>query len=197
MYWKGICSQAWRNTNAKDPWAIISGAIATFSNYLLQWKANVRTFHSAVICIGIGLVTYAVIVAVQFGLKVFRAIGDDQDSKQNTLKGLLKQSHPELSEKAVRAIAKLESAIQEADTIISHPPTTREVINSWVEGTAYGLARIIGQNSDLFQRFENGVERERIEPQLNREQALLFRRVAVLRDVIDEIKRQRVLVLAF
>lgn len=157
-----------------------------------------RTFHTAWICILIGLAVYVLIITFQFVLKFFGAIGLDQDSKkkgiEDALQQLTKLLHPQLAPKAEKTIEALEHHIQAADLVFSHPPITKEKISEWTAHAELYLARSIGQNSDWYEQFARGVEQTPTEPHINVDQVLLFRRVALLRDIIDEIKLQRVLV---
>ena len=159
------------------------------------------SFQLTLICISIGLATYALILVGEFTFKFFRTIGRDQDSKQagieDSIRQLAKLLHPELSSKAQRAIDTLEERIREADAVFSKWPVTEEGLSAWTAQTEMTLARTIGQGSDWFERFANDVREQpsRIQVDRNLNHVLLLRRVAVLRDVIDEIKRQRVLVL--
>jgi len=198
MYWKEISSRAWVATDKKSPSAIALAAITTILNYLLQWRAGVRTFQTAWICIAVGLAVYVLIIAGQFLLKFFGAIGDDQDSKkksiEDSIQQLTKLLHPQLAQKAQRTIETLENHIQEADLVFTRPPITKEKLSEWTARVEFYLSRSIGQSSDWYEQFARGVEQARIEPHLNVDQVLLFRRVALLRDIIDDIKRQRVLV---
>jgi hypothetical protein len=145
---------------------------------------------------------YVVLCVAQFLWKYVKEVGDDQDSKQagieDSIRQLAKLLHPELSAKAQHAINTLEQRIQEADAVFSKWPVTEEGLSAWTTQTERLLARTIGQGSDWFERFANDVREQpsRIEADRNFNHVLLLRRVAVLRDVIDEIKRQRVLVLA-
>ncbi len=200
MFWKRILSYAWHATGAAKPRAVAPSVVTTLSVYLLQWRFGVRpSFQLTLICIGIGLSTYALIIAGEFTLKFFQGIGHDQDSKQlaieDSMRRLAKLLQPELSEKAQRAIERLELRIREADLLFNKWPVTEEGLSEWTAQTAIVLTRTIGQGSDWFEQFENGVCEHRIEAGQNQSHVLLLRRVAVLRDVIDEIKRQRVLVL--
>ncbi|MBF6568439.1 MAG: hypothetical protein IVW54_06145 [Candidatus Binataceae bacterium] len=201
MFWKQVASCAYQETSAVKLSAIVPSVVTTLSVYLLQWKFDVRSLQLTLICIGIGLATYALIIAGQFTLKFFQVIGRDQDSKQtaieNSIRQLAKLLHPELSEKSERAIQVLEARIREADSLFNTSPVTEEGLRAWTGQTAYLLARTTGQGSDWFEQFEKGVCEHpgRIEVDRNQSHVLLLRRVAVLRDVIDEIKHQRVLVL--
>jgi len=202
MYWRQISSQAWRDTSFAKPGIIVSSIVTTLSTYGWQWRLGVRpSLQLTLICIGIGLGTYALIVVGEFTLKFFQVIGRDQDSKQKTIEDSIRQLakllHPELSKKAQRAVEILEQRIQEADVAFNKWPVTQEGLNAWTAQTEMVLARTIGQGSDWFERFENGVREQpgHIEPDRNLSHVLLLRRVAVLRDVIDEIKHRRVLVL--
>src|SRR6266852_6034579 len=120
MYWRRIGSQTWHETGAAKPRAIVPAFVTTLSTYLSQWKLGVRpSFQLTLICISIGLATYALILVGEFKFKFFRTIGRDQDSKQagieDSIRQLAKLLHPDLSEKAQRAVATLEQRIGEAD----------------------------------------------------------------------------------
>src|SRR5260370_17455027 len=131
MYWGRIASQAWNETGAAKSRAIVPTLVTTLSTYLWQWKLGVRpSFQLTLICIGIGLATYALIVIGEFTFKFFRVIGRDQDSKQagieDSIRQLARLLHPDLSEKAQRAVATLEQRIGEADAVFNKWPVTEK-----------------------------------------------------------------------
>jgi hypothetical protein len=203
MFWKHTFARAWRETGFAKLRAVVPSIVTTLSTYGWQWKLRVRTsLHLTLICIGIGLGTYALIVAAEFTLKFFQVIGRDQDSKQTGIEDSIRQLarllHPDLPAKALAAIEQLEGLIQEADVMFSRRRVSEDEIRDWSDQTSIILGRMIGQGSDWFERFLNGVgeKPDRPTPVRNIPQVLLLRRVAVLRDLIDDIKRQRVLVLA-
>ena len=202
MFWKQIFTQAWRETGYAKSCAVVPSVVTTVSTYGFQWRLGVRpSLQLTMICVGIGLGTYALIIAGEFTLKFFQVIGRDQDSKQqgieDSIRQLAKLLHPDVSAKAQRVIHVLEQRIQEADAVFNKWPVTEEGLSAWTIQTEFILARSIGQGSDWFEQFHNGVHKNpgHIQQDRNVSHVLLLRRVAVLRDVIDEIKRQRVLVL--
>jgi len=159
MYWRRIGSQTWHETGAAKPRAIVPAFVTTLSTYLSQWKLGVRpSFQLTLICISIGLATYALILVGEFTFKFFRTIGRDQDSKQagieDSIRQLAKLLHPELSSKAQRAIDTLEERIREADAVFSKWPVTEEGLSTWTTQTEMTLARTIGQGSDWFERLQ-------------------------------------------
>jgi hypothetical protein len=194
MYWKEIASGAKGDTKALEANKLVPSVVTTLSTYWFQWKLGVRPSLSlTMICIGIGLATYALIILGEFTLKFFRTMGRDQDSKQEQIRRLLRLMHPELSGKAELSIAKLEQRIEEADKIFDGP-LSNEVFKTWENITGALLLRTLGQGSDWCRRFID-IEPSDL-PLAAPTQTLLLRRVSLLRDVIDEIKRQRVLVLS-
>jgi hypothetical protein len=108
--------------------------------------------------------TYALIVVGEFTLKFFQVIGRDQDSKQkgieDSIRQLAKILHPDLPDQALRAIETLERLIQAADSVFGQRPVTEDMISAWRDQTAVILMRMVGQASDWFERFENGVGEE-------------------------------------
>jgi hypothetical protein len=136
MFWKTIAGQAWRETNALKPRSIIPSVVTTIVTYLSQWRFGVRpAFQLTLICIGIGLATYVLIIVGEFTVKLFQVFGRDQDSKQtgieDSIQRLARLLNPDLSEKASRAIDKLEGAIHDADEIMNKPPITEDNLRNW------------------------------------------------------------------
>jgi hypothetical protein len=104
-----------------------------------------RTLNSAVICIAIGLATYALIVLIQYKLKFFAAIGADQDFKERELRRLLNLAHPELSEKSQCAIKNIEARIHKAEELFYEPGVTQELFDTWTNVTAATIGRTLGR----------------------------------------------------
>jgi hypothetical protein len=201
VYWKRIITAALKETGYAKPRAIVPSFVTTLSNYGWQWRLHVRpSFQLTLICIGIGLGTYALIVAGEFTLKFFQVIGRDQDSKQQGIEDSIRQLarvlHPELSEKALTAIRNIEARIQKVDDLFSSEWPNPESVTTWTNVTASMLFRVLGQGSDWAISFLDGGASPLSDIQSTaRGQTKILRQVAVLRDIIDEIKRQRVLVL--
>src|SRR5260370_16774209 len=115
----------------------------------MQWKLGVMpSFQLNLICIGIGLATYALIVIGEFTFKFFRVIGRDQDSKQAGIEGSIRQLarrlHPDLSEKAQRAVATLEQRIGQAHAVFNKWPVTAEGLSAWTAQTQFLLPHTLG-----------------------------------------------------
>ena len=199
MYWKEIAKQAWNDTVSAKARSIVPAVVTTVSTYGLQWKLGVRlSFQLTTICIAIGFVTYAVIMAGDFMVEFFRKIGNDQESKQkaieDSLQKLAKLLNPELSEKERGAIEKIELMIAAADKIFATRSIDRETFETWSNGTAHLLAKTISQSSDCYEAFEK-TQQNADNVVVDPIQCNLQRKVAILRDIINEIRRRRILVL--
>jgi FtsZ-binding cell division protein ZapB len=195
MYWRQIASRAWDRTtwrSADKGLSVLFGILRVLTDKRSMGWSGLESIAPQII--ESSIIAYIVLCSGQFLWQYIKGIGHDQDSKQNQIRQLLKMAHPELSEKAQHAIQELEMRIQEVEALFNEPRPTEEEFKTWTNKSAAMLGRVLGQGSDWIERFTEGVKAETSQSTAL-EQTLLLRQVTVLRDVIDEIKRQRVLVL--